>query len=115
MFRYRHLYEKALRRDNRILTFNRESDLPALNDPPHAIIGVELSLGLGAGSHLHVVGWSRLSATTVCLQLDFPLCDASSSESFQCGLLGATHVFGVVGTGAQAKVSPRCCAFHDQH
>src|SRR6185436_2156013 len=52
----------------------------------------------------------RGSATTVSFHAACPLCDASNSDNFQCGLLGAVQPGWALGTGAHANVSPRCCA-----
>src|SRR5262249_47831523 len=52
-------------------------------------------------------------ATTASVHADCPLCDATNSDNFQCGLFGAVQPGCVLGTGAHASVCPRCCARTD--
>ena len=81
----RHLHEKALRRDERRKPLDREADLPALDNPKGARVGMQAPRRALAGRHRDVLREHVPIVDERLAPARAAPCCARSSASFQCG------------------------------
>jgi hypothetical protein len=75
-----------------LLSIDVELHGSRLHHPPDRIVWMKLPLRFRAGGKLNVVGVQKRIEYDGLFPRACPLCDASNSDNFQCGLFGAIQL-----------------------